>query len=74
MTMGITMKITLDPSMPPPTKLTRVVIEQAADGPGALSAAGGLRFPVVRFGAIVRHRQRSARSPRRSSTYAERGL
>ena len=74
MTMGITMKITLDPSMPPPTKLTRVVIEQAADGPAhlALLVAGGSRW--FRFGAIVRHRQRSARSPRRSSTYAERGL
>ncbi len=55
-------------------QLTRLVIEQAADGPAqlALQVAGGSGW--FRSGAILRHRQRSARSPRRSSIYADRGL
>ena len=55
-------------------QLTRLVIEQAADGPAqlALQVPGGSGW--LRSGAILRHRQRSARSPRRSSIYADRGL
>ena len=55
-------------------ELTRIVIEQTADSPAhlALLVAGGSRW--FRSGAIVGHRQRSTRSPRQSSTYADRGL